>query len=253
MHRCPRWSLLVVGVLACTGVHAQGLLDTCHASSSYDVTIKSDGVLFDRAQTAPRRVYLHDGQLELDGTAVALDAEDSDRVTLIERTVRELEPKVKSIAERGVDLAAQAVREQAATSAPASGGELDARLTSVSGDLKARVARSQSSHDWHGPAFRQYTSQVATSIVPLLASGLLQQAVAVALSGDLDAAARLRQRATHMTAALRARIQEKLQVLRPQVRALCPSLQRLDQLESGIHTPLPGGVRIDLIDMGQGK
>lgn len=241
---------LVVGVLACGNAHAQSLLNTCHASSSYDITIKPNGVLFDRAQTAPRRVFVHDGELTLDGVPVKLDAEDSDRVTLIERTVRKLEPKVKRIADRGVDLAAQAVREQAAEDAPAASGEVDARVASVAGRLKTRIAGSNSSHDWHGPAFRRYANQAVTRVVTPLAAGLLQQAVAVALSGDMDAAARLRQRAANMASSLREGVRRKLQVLRPRVQALCPSLRHLDRLESGIHTPLPGGVRIDLIDVG---
>lgn len=250
MQRFLPWMVLFASVLASGGAYAQSLLETCHATSSYDVTINASGVAFDRAQPEPRRVHLHDGQLKIDGKPVKLNAEDSDRVTLIERTVRALEPKVKAIADRGVDLAAQAVREQAAASASGASGELDARLTSITADLKARIAASHSSHDWQGPAFQQYVNQTVARIVPLLASGLLRQAVTVALSGDLDAAARLRQRATNMATELRTRIRQKLQMLRPQVQALCPSLQRVDQLESGIHTPLPGGVRINLIDVG---
>ncbi|HET7663491.1 MAG TPA: DUF2884 family protein [Rhodanobacteraceae bacterium] len=251
MQRFLPWVVLLASAMASGGAHAQSLLDACHATSSYDVTISDNGVTFDRAQPEPRRVHLNDGRLGINGKPVNLDAEDSDRVTLIERTVRTLEPKVKAIADRGVDLAAQAVREQAAASASGESGELDARLASVSADLKARIAASHSSHDWHGPAFQQYANQTVARIVPLLASGLLQQAVTAALSGDLDAAAQLRQRATHMATALRTRIRQKLQVLRPQVQALCPSLRRMDQLESGIHTPLPGGVHINLIDVGK--
>jgi len=147
------------------------------------------------------------------------------------------------------------VREQADVSAPqaVASGQLDTRLDAVTGDLKARIARSHSSHDWHGPAFQKYTTRTAARIVPVLASGLLQQAVAMAVGGNLDGAAQLRQRAARMTTALRMRVRQKLQALRPQVQALCPSLQRIDQLESGIHTPLPGNVRINLIDMGAGE
>lgn len=255
MRHCLPVIVLAAAVLASGSVHAQSLLDTCHASSSYDVTITDDGVRFERAQPAPRRLYLHDGRLRVDGKPIALDAEDSDRVTVIENIVRDMEPKVKTIANRAVDLAAQAVREQAAVSAPqaAANGELSTRLDAVTGDLKARIARSHSSRDWHGPAFRKYTRQLAARVVPVLASDMLQQAVAKALAGNLDTAAQLRQRATHMATALRTRIRKKLQVLRPQVQTLCPSVQRIDQIESGIHTPLPGNVHIDVIDMATGK
>lgn len=251
MHRFLPWLMLVSGCAACAGAHGQTLLDTCHATSTYDVTFATQGVLFDRAQPAPRRVYLHDGQLQVDGVVVQLDAEDRDRVTLIGRTVHELEPKVKAIATQAVDLAAQAVREQAGGSD--ADAQLDARIASMSAQLKTRIARSNSSHDWHGPAFDQYANEIAAYIVPLLAGGLLRQAVAMALDGDLEGAAQLRQRAADMGDELRERVRRKLQALRPQVAALCPSLQHIDQWESGIHGPLPGGVQLDLVDIAASR
>jgi hypothetical protein len=239
--------------MLCANAHAKNLLDACHASSSYDVTIKPDAILFDRAQPAPRRVRMHEGTLRVDGTPVTLGAADHGRMVRFEQTVRALEPKVKTIADQAVDLAAQAVREQAAQSTPqlAASGQLDARLNADARDLKARIARSHSTHDWQGPAFQKYVNQTVADIMPLLANDLLQQAITVAVSGDLDAAAQLRNRAANLATTLQTRVQQRLQVLRPKVQALCPSLQRLDWLESGIDTPLPGGARLDLIDMAR--
>src|SRR5580698_10048623 len=44
-------------------LHAQQFANTCHASSSYDVTLKADGLVFDRAAPAPLRVELQQGAL----------------------------------------------------------------------------------------------------------------------------------------------------------------------------------------------
>lgn len=232
---------------------AQDSLNVCQVSSSYDVTLTSAGLLFDRATPAPMRVLVHDGQLQADGRPVTLDAADRQRMQTFEQTARALAPKVKAIALRGVDLAAEAVREQARESTPqlAGSGELDARLDAIAGDLKARIERSNSSHDWHGAAFQQYVNQHVTTIVPLLAGDLLQQAMQVAISGDLDGASELRDRAAHLADSLRARVYGKLAVLKPRIRELCPAVRKMDQLENGLDASLPDGSRLNLLSVGQ--
>jgi hypothetical protein len=247
-----RWILIVVagGGLLCPAVQAQSLADTCHASTSYDITVDVDSVRFDRAQPAPRQVAMHDGTLRVDGAAVTLGTEDGDRVAVFEQDVRALEPRVKAIAVQGVDLAAGAIREQARQTAPqaAASGELDARLDAQVRTIKARIAASHSTRDWQGAAFDRYVDQIAADIVPLLAGDLAQQALSLAISGDLAGAAALRDRAANLLGDTEARVRQRLQTLRPQLQALCPDIRRLDALESGIGAR-PGGARLDLIDI----
>lgn len=224
-------------------------LDACHARSSYDLTLEGDALLFDRAGAAPRKVRMHDGELVVDGTAVELGPADQGRINAFERGVRALVPEARAIADQGVDLAAEAVREQARESAPAlvSSGELDVRLEREARDLKARIAGSRSTHDWHGAAFQQYASQRLAGVVPLLAGGLLQQSVGLAMGGDLEGVARLREQAANLAATLQARIQRKLGQLRPRIQALCPAVNELDRLENGLDARMPDGSRLNLL------
>lgn len=238
--------LFLVAVMFAAGACAQGVLDTCHVRSSYDVTIAPDAVVFDRAQPAPERVRMHDGTLQVDGTPVVLDAADHGRIVRFEQITRALEPRVKAIADQAVDLAASVVRRQAGE--PATGSALDVHLNDRAREIRARIARSHSTHDWQGQAFQDEVDRTIADIMPLLVHGLLQQAMTAAVEGDLGAASDLRDRALHLGADLQARMQQRLEVLRPRVRALCPSLHALDVLESGFSTPLPGGVRLDLIE-----
>ena len=53
--RTPGLLIAVAALLLAPLVHAQALETTCHASSSYDVTLKPGNVLFDRASPAPIR------------------------------------------------------------------------------------------------------------------------------------------------------------------------------------------------------
>lgn len=232
-------------------VQAQELANACHASSSYDLTIAPGTLLFDRADPAPRRIELRAGKLLIDGAQAHVNTEDSDRLVLFERELRDVLPKARSVGERGVDLATQAVRaETAALDLTAdTQSELDHRLASHAADLKRRIAVSNSTHDWQGGAFDSYADDVAADIVPLLAADLGTQAVSAALTGDLDAAATLRDRAAHLADGFQKRIERRMQALRPQIQTLCPSIVRLYELQRDIRGP--NGHPLDLLQINR--
>src|SRR5690349_19721931 len=99
-----RLRLLFASLMLATALpvlHAQDLGDTCHASSSYDLTVKPDSLLFDRAQPAPFHVQVADGVLSTDGQPVRLHAEAQDRLVLFERELRALVPRVRAVADSG--------------------------------------------------------------------------------------------------------------------------------------------------------
>lgn len=232
-------------------LHAQDLATTCQASSSYDLTLRPAEVLFDRPQPAPFHVELHDGTLRTDGAAVALKAEDQDRLALFERELRALAPRAKTVARNGVDLLAQAVRAEAASLGlgAASMAELNQRLDARVAELKQRVDASNSTHDWQGDLADQYASQVAGDLLPVLAGDLGQQAIQAAMSGDLQAAASLRDRAADLATQLRPRLERRMQALRPQIQALCPSIRRLADLQQGVRGG--NGQALNLLQIAQ--
>src|SRR6201991_2298323 len=97
--------LLSVALLfASSAVAAQDLATTCHASSSYDLTVRSRGILFDRTQHAPRQVGLDDGSVVVDGRTVALRPDVQDQAALFERQLRALLPRFRASADAGVDI-----------------------------------------------------------------------------------------------------------------------------------------------------
>ncbi|MGH8163739.1 MAG: DUF2884 family protein, partial [Rhodanobacteraceae bacterium] len=107
-----------VGMAAAGTARGADLADICRASTSYDVTLRPDALIFQRGAPDARTLVLSRGSLAVNGRDVAMDDEDRDRVALIERDARALAPRVKAIAQRAVDLGAQAVREEAASYAP---------------------------------------------------------------------------------------------------------------------------------------
>lgn len=237
--RCNALVFVALAFVPPICVQARDLANTCHASSTYDLTIVPEAVTFDRAGPAPRRVKLHVGRLEVDGAAVRLNTEDLDRLTLFEEQLRALVPKARVVANHGVDLAISAVRAETANLGLSvdTQAQLDAKLAARAADLKRRVATSTSTHDWQGDAFDRYADAVAADIAPLLASDLARQAIAAAVNGDLDAAASLQSRAADLTGDLQPRLERRMQALRPQIQALCPSIKRLYELQRDIRGP----------------
>jgi hypothetical protein len=244
--------LLAAGMLAlaASSLHAQELSQVCHATSSYDLTLQQGQLMFDRAQPAPTRVVIASGTLQTDGQNVSLNAEDQDRLALFQRDLLALVPRVKAVINRGVNVAVQAVQQEANSLNldAATRAELQRRLAADAANLHQRVAASQSTHDWHGEAAEQYANQIAGDIAPLIASAMGQQALSAAMSGDLQQAAALRDQAADLTTGFQARVQQRLQVLRPDIQALCPDIQRLAELQQGIRTS--HGRPLNLLEIG---
>jgi Protein of unknown function (DUF2884) len=242
---------MLLPLLAVLPLHAQQFANTCHASSSYDVTLKADSLLFERPAPAPLHVELQQGALRTDGVSVHLNPEDQDRLSLFEREARALAPRVRTVAQNGVDMAAQALRAEAGGMGMGADtrAEFDHRLAEDASELKQRIAASRSTHDWQGDVGDQYANQIAADLLPLLAADLGQQAMTAALSGDLQTAANLRDRATMLATELQPRLQRRMQALRPQVEALCPAIQRLAELQQGVRGS--NGRPLSLLQIGQ--
>jgi hypothetical protein len=229
-------SLFLLSMLCLSPSYAQDLAATCHASSSYDITVKTDSLMFDRPSPAPFHVDLRSGDLRTDGKTVSLNAENQDRLALFERQLRALVPQVRRVAQNGVDMAVQGMRAEAdgmGLSADAR-AELDRRLNTHATELKRRIAVSQSTHDWQGDFVDQTMNQIGADLLPLLASDLGQQAINAALSGDLQTAASLRDRAASLATQLQPRMEHRMQALRPQIQALCPAIKQLASLQQGV-------------------
>ena len=244
-------SLFLLSLPAALPVQAQDLAAICHASSSYDLTLRPGSLLFDRTSPAPTQVELSRGTLRTDGVAVPLNAEDQDRISLFERDLRALAPRVRTVAQHGVDIAAQGLREEAAGMGLGADTQvqLDQRLAADAARLKQRIADSNSTHDWQGGAMDRYVSQIESDLLPLIAADLGQQALDAAMSGDLQTAAGLRDRAANLATQLEPRMRQRMQALRPQIEALCPAIRQLATLQQGVRDGR--GRPLDLLQIGQ--
>ncbi|MGY3229101.1 hypothetical protein ACVWWJ_000585 [Luteibacter sp. HA06] len=230
--------LVLVAACFVGGAAAQDMSQvSCGVASTYDLTVQAGALLFERPDVAPRSVRMHDGSLSTDGRAVSLRPDEQDRVALFERNVRALVPKAKAIATDGVDIAARAVRDEAARASPGSlsSGELDRALASRVAQIKQRIAASQSTRDWQADAMRAYAQEIVSDIAPLLTQDVGGEAMQLAMNGDLQGAAALRDRVADVSTGGQARVLARLETaLRPRVQALCPAVRQLVDLQSGL-------------------
>lgn len=247
-----RFIALALAVGFAGAAAAQDIDHSCRVASSYDLTVRPDSLVFDRAQGVPRTVRMQDGALSTDGRTVALRPDEQDRVALFERNVRLLVPRAKALASDGVDIAARAVRDEAATAAPgaAASGDLDRALTARTADIKRRIAASQSTRDWQEDAMRAYAQEIVSDITPILTEDVGGEAMQLAMNGDLQGAAALRDRVAAVSTGGQARVVARVEAaLRPRVQALCPSVRQLLDLQSGLHDK--GGHPLSLLEAGE--
>lgn len=242
---CTLLSLLLMSPL-----HAEDLAAVCHATSSYEVTLRPGSLLFDRPSPAPTRVEMQQDNLRADGNAVTLTPAQQDRVSLFERDLRALAPRVRKVAQNGVDMAARALQTEVAglDLSADTRAEFAGKLATHAAELKQRIARSQSTHDWDGNAMQRYADQLTADLMPLVVADLGQQAINTAMTGDLQAAAQLRDRASSLATGLQPRLEQSMLALRPQIEALCPALQRLARLQQGLRDSR--GQPLNLLQVG---
>ncbi len=245
-------AILLLGVLAAPVLGAD-FDAACRVRSDYDLTVSAGAVLFERTATPAQSFEMSRGSLKENGKPVALGVKDRDRIGAFEVTLRGLIPRVKALAQRAVELSIAAIREEAASTSPKSAADpqLNQRLDARAKDLKLRIANSTTSKDWRGATLNRYLAEMLADVLPLVGGDLARQAVEVALRGDLAAAGTLTNRAAGLRASLEARIRNRLEVLRSEAEKLCPALRRLDALESAVGTALPGGGRLDLLEVGR--
>lgn len=251
--RLNAWLICGLLTVAHTAHAQEDFTNLCHASSSYDLTVAPSSLQFDRSSPAPRKVTMHAGRVSVDGIALRLNTEDGDRIALFEDEVRALVPKAKAIADQGVDRIVDAIRTTLAAEFDdaETRAQLDRVLARRSAELKRRIADSTSTHDWQGDAFDRYTDAITADLAPLLTSAYAERAAAAAREGDLGAVLSGAQPGGLLAGVIAGDLGQRLAAtvapLRPQVKALCPSLQRLSELQRAVRGA--DGKPLDLIDI----
>jgi hypothetical protein len=221
----------------------------CGYSTDYDVRVTSGGIDFQREVGQPAHVFMHDGQLRVDGRDVAVSADDAARLRSYETQVRVLLPEVAGIAREGVDIGFAAMRTVLLTFAENSDERQDmvGRLDQNHRLALARIDDGLGKGVWKQRDMDDVIEGSIQSSVSDLVGKVTGSAVKAALSGDQSKVAALEARANSLDATLDKEVNARADQLDQRAAALCPRLSSLDQLQQQMQFRLQDGSQLALL------
>ena len=239
--------LLAAGGAQASDTHMHHM--QCSYNSDYDVQIKPDGIAFSRDDDHPHDIFMHDGQLRVDGRAVAVTPEDAARLRSYERQVRDLLPAMAGIARDGVDIGYSAMTTVAATLTDDS----DER-TRVMDKLRDRHAEALQQIDvtlghgfWKaGDSGETFGATIEEAVADMVGS-ITRDVLKDALSNDPSKLASLEERTSSLETTLDKAVKQPAEKLGQRADALCPRLGQLEQLQQQFQFRLPDGERLKLL------
>lgn len=232
-------------------LHIHG--DRCSFTTDYDVRVNNAGIAFSRDDGTPAKVFMHDGQLRVDGRAVTVNAADAARLRDYEGTVRSLLPEVAGIAREGLDIGFSALTTVATTFAE-DGDErarLLARLNRNHAQALSRIDAGLGGGVWARHDMEDTIGASVEGAVSELVSTVTAGAVKAALSGDQARIAALEARADSLDKTIDREVDARADQLDARAQALCPKLATLDQLQQQLEFRLPDGSPLRLIGHGR--
>jgi hypothetical protein len=222
----------------------------CSFGTEYDVLVKPGGLTFERQDGTPQSVFMHDGALRVDGRDVAVSAGDAGRLREYESQVRSLLPEIASIAREGVDIGFNALATVVATFAddPAERSRLVAELEDQHRQALARVDDGLGHGVWRRRGMQDLMENQVGGAVSTLVSTVTAKAVKAALSGDESQVAALEARADALEKSIDKEVDARADKLGERAEALCPRMERLDELQQAFEFRLKDGSRLALVD-----
>ncbi|MHB1057473.1 MAG: DUF2884 family protein [Rhodanobacter sp.] len=243
---------LAVGMAVGAQAQAHGLHfdnDQCGFTTNYDVRVMRDGIAFDRESGEPTRVFMHDGQLRVNGKRVALSDADAKRLQQYEGSVRGLLPEVAGIVREGLDIGFSAMTAVANTFAE--NGEERTRLLDRLNRNHAAALRQLDqgigSGVWKQHEVADVIEEGVQSAVSDMVGTVTANAVKAALSGDEAKVAALEARADSLDKTIDREVDARADRLGERAQALCPRLTALEQLQQQLQFRLDDGSRLQLL------
>ncbi len=228
----------------------------CDFHSAYELEVDEQGVGFSRKAKggqSPARIAMSTRGVTLDGQALPLSAADHQRVRQFEAQLRALVPQVRAIASDAVEIAFIALNQVVAHFAKESSREaLVAELEALQEEALLAIASARSSRALSTTGFEQRIESAVKRIVPVIAGEFASQAIAVALSGDENAAAEIERRANELGRQIEHSVEGAAKALELRAAALCPQIEALDAIDNSFEWRLPDGSRPELLEMRTG-
>jgi len=221
----------------------------CDLSSDYSLSIKPDRLVFKRHHGTPAEVEIANGTLRVDGTLVATNATDAQRLRDAEQEVRALVPEVKGIARDAVAIAFDAVGQVAAAFAHdgAAARRSAEHIAELGREIDRKIAETDSFEHWQDADIDRLVGSTVEAVVPEIVGNVTAEALKVAFTGDEAAAAELEARASSIEKSVDRAVEKQAAQLEVRAMGVCSRLRALDRVQSGLDVRLPDGSRLDLV------
>jgi hypothetical protein len=247
-----RWMILAVslGVAAMAQASARDLHvdnEHCGYSSAYDVQAKPDGIDFHRSGDGhPSDVFMHDGQLRVNGKAVAVSPADAARLRAYESDMRDLLPQMAGIANEAIGMAFDALTTVAATL----GGSQHHRdaLVDRLNHQRREALRALNAHinaqRWDQQGFGSAIEQPVTEAANDMAHSITRSVLWAVLTGH---ASDVEARADAIDQSIDKAMDQRSDQLEARAKAVCPRLESLDKLQQQFSFRLADGSALQLL------
>lgn len=224
-------------------------IDTqCDVESDYELTIERERLVF--LKDGGGEIAFAKGRLFVDGKAQDLSRADSSRVAEFERSVRALEPEVKSIARDAVEIAVVALSRVIDTFASeANRASFVAELDAMRGEIDGLIEQTHSTRGARNGEFEAKAKEFAERMAPRIAGEFASQAMTAALSGDETKVAAIEAKADRFEKEIEASVEAPAKALEARANALCPRIKALDLIESEFELRLPDGQPLNLVEV----
>ncbi|HEX5123713.1 MAG TPA: DUF2884 family protein [Rhodanobacteraceae bacterium] len=223
----------------------------CDVSSAYSLTIKPDRLVFKRHAGTPAEIEISNGTLRVDGTLVATNAADTQRLRDAEQEVRALVPEMKGIARDAVAIAFDAVGQVAAAFAHdgAAARRSAEHIAALGREIDRKIMETDSFDHWEDADIDRLVGSTVEAVVPEIVGNVTAEALKVAFTGDEAAAAELEARANGIEKSVDRAVEKQAAQLEARATGICSRLKALDRVQSDMDVRLPDGSKLNLVSV----
>lgn len=243
-----RLVLVPLVLLATCAAHAEPAAPTlasrqCAVSTSYDVLADSGGIWLRRKQGAPREIFFHGGELNVDRQPQPVSAADAQRLRELEQRTRALMPAVTSIAHSVVDITFDALG--GVVHVLSGSARQQRKVERLRTGALAQVDASLGLGRWEQELFDARFQASVEHAAEDLAGSLTRSVMWTVMTGR---AGQLERRGAQLDARLEQQMQQRSQALEAQARAVCVQAQALYVLQQSLDYRF-GGEPLQMLEL----
>ncbi|MCC8617781.1 DUF2884 family protein [Xanthomonas vesicatoria] len=207
----------------------------CQVSTSYDVLADSGGIWLRRKQGAPREIFFHGGELNVDRQAQPVSAADAQRLRELEQRTRALMPAVTSIAHSVVDITFDALG--GVVHVLSGSARQQRKVQQLRTGALAQVDSSLGRGRWEQQLFDERFEASVEDAAEDLAGSLTRSVMWTVMTGR---AGQLERRSAQLDAQLEQTMQQRSHVLEAQAQAVCVQAQSLYAIQQALEYRFQG-------------